>query len=208
MTDEQLVEFIKEGNENAYETLYRRYHIYLKSAVNKMNKGVDKSTFDILLSEANLMFCYATRLYDLTSGKSFRTYLNASIFKNETYRITRNNLRSPITTPKFSQLYSFTPIDSMTEEYYLTDRDNTKEALLNVYMEEIFSRIGKNMQKNANLERRREYIRLVLQGYHTREISVMWGVNESRVVQIGRSVIEEINKIHISNKFKEEYNYE
>ncbi|MCQ4021424.1 MULTISPECIES: sigma-70 family RNA polymerase sigma factor [unclassified Ruminococcus] len=80
LSDEQLIERIRNGNETAFESLSKRYAplIYGKSA--EFSRSISFEDKDDLVQESYIVFLHAVNSYRTDKNVSFKTYVNRCIF--------------------------------------------------------------------------------------------------------------------------------
>ena len=72
--DNELIQLIEKGNEEALEIMFSKYELLIRSKVIKFK--LDKYGLDDYLQEGRLMLHKAIKKYDLSSSKTFNKYFD------------------------------------------------------------------------------------------------------------------------------------
>ena len=72
--DNELIQLIEKGNEEALEIMFSKYELLIRSKIIKFK--LDKYGLDDYLQEGRLMLHKAIKKYDLSSSKTFNKYFD------------------------------------------------------------------------------------------------------------------------------------
>ena len=131
-TDEFLLSIMSEDNEEARETLYKKYSPQITFLVKKYSNIAKKIgvEYNDLLQEANMSFTYALNSYKKEKGTSLKTYIYLCV-ERRLKRIVVDQLKGSekINLESLSLDYEYGPED----EYKLKDvlGDDSSDPLIN-----------------------------------------------------------------------------
>lgn len=188
MSDEELVVFCKQKNQDAIAVLYIRF------------KGLIYSiTFDYL-RKRNIAQMYRDDLIDLATDALFKaidTYDDeeGSSFRNFWWTIALRYFSTYFKKLVSSKLFSFEPNFFDTYYGYLNDSKHKEKAITAVIV--IENIIKKN--KNLFLKEENDVLHFYFLGYTTKEIADELGIPVQRVYRIKSKALAKLNKIIKSN---------
>ena len=80
LSDEQLIERIRSGDEAAFETLSKRYAAVIYGKSYEFSKSISSEDKDDLVQESYIAFLHAVNSYRADKKVSFKTFVNRCIF--------------------------------------------------------------------------------------------------------------------------------
>lgn len=123
MTNEQLVEYAKDGDENSFEILLDRHQDVIKSSVSLyIDKNIES---DDMFQEANLAFLNAVRHYDPDKNASFRTFAAVCVNNSLLNFIKSKKSKKLVTQDGFSDIDD--PLNEIRED---SDNPGPEDAFI------------------------------------------------------------------------------
>lgn len=184
MTNEELVKRYQAGDNSALDQLYRQ-NTGLIYAVMRRFKMLDFEKDDFY-SEGCMALLDSARLFDLSRGNKFSTYVTRAIWgrmqRHIKLRIQRNQK----------------PRQSMRDTWrYVSESEKSdviEKEYIQLYDEEEIKRLKKCLKK---LDKRSEYILLNrYNGEHLEQIGKKFGICKERVRQIEVASLKKLKEIH------------
>ena len=175
LSDNELVEYSKQGNEIATTTLLIRYKGMIRKVARKyfITRGIDHED---LVQECNLAFIKAIQRHNPDKGSQFSTFA---------YQCMDNRLRDivrsyhTLNNETFNSAQSITELDGKESERIPSAQtpDPISQAIRNETVEKILTLAKEELPKKQY-----DVLMLFLEGYSYAEIQVKLGLNNTKQV--------------------------
>lgn len=182
--DLQLVQMVKNKDENALNVLFSRYESFIKSNSSMLNyPGID---FEDLIQEGRIGLVSAVNNFRCDAGASFKTYACLCI-KRKIVSAVKNALNY-----KNNPMNTYIPIDDLSKELSYSERSqNPEETVIN---KEQITAIRSALSNMFTSDERKIFL-MYLSGYSYKNIAETFDIEVKQVDNSLQRVKRKLNMI-------------
>lgn len=141
LSDEELIEKIRSGDEHSFEILSQRYAPVIYGKAAQFSSSISLEEKDDLIQEGYIAFLHAVNSYRPSSGASFKTYLNRCV-QNKLLTVYKSEKRKK-SIPKSAMV----SIEPEQLELQSSSLQNPEQLLID---EECFAALQEKIQKSLS----------------------------------------------------------
>lgn len=153
LSDKELITKIRENDQEAFETLFKRYYSNIKYLVS--NNCKDPSEAEDLLQDATITFYYATQMYDFDSS-SFATFLSVCVERSLKSTIRKASAQKRIPSNLLVSIDEETSeeikVISAEEEFFVKNSFNNKKIDIIQKLSKLELKVLKSFLNTGNYE--------------------------------------------------------